>query len=134
MAKWKLVDAPYFWDLKTSFIRFRAQDYDVVAELCCVGTASKCEGTFLWSWANETIPPSSRRELDRVQEFGKKNDLSLLITPEWKGGEAEGKEMVAVAGRILDADGTWIDKSGDLTLFFVLSRFREEPPSVTTAQ
>jgi hypothetical protein len=33
--------------------------------------------------------------------------------------------MAAVASRILDADGVWIEETGDLTLFFSLSNFRK---------
>jgi len=35
--------------------------------------------------------------------------------------------MAAVAGRILDADGIWIEEAGDVTLFFALSNFRRRP-------
>jgi hypothetical protein len=33
-------------------------------------------------------------------------------------------EIAAVAGRIPDADGIWIEEAGDVTLFFALSNFR----------
>lgn len=41
--------------------------------------------------------------------------------------------MLAVAGRVLGADGVFIDSVGDLTLFFVLHRFRiqDEVPWMT---
>jgi hypothetical protein len=62
--------------------------------------------------------------LARVREFGKARALELLVTPQWPGGRPEGLEMAAVAGRILDADGIWIEETGDVTLFFALSNFR----------
>ena len=127
--KWKLSEAQYHWDLKTAEMHFRGNGFDVLAEICCIGTASHFEKTFLWSWANEGIPEVSRRGLDRVQEFGRQNNLPLLTTAEWAGGEAEGKEMVAIAGRILDGQGIWVDKSGDVTLFFVLNGLRAQPSS-----
>jgi hypothetical protein len=42
-------------------------------------------------------------------------------------GRAEALEMLAAAGRILDADGVLVASEGDLTLFFALHRFRAQP-------
>ena len=67
--------------------------------------------------------------MKKTTEFGTLHDLPLLTQAEWPGGEAESKEMVAVAGRILDPEGIWIDRSGDLACFFVRSRFRKRAPS-----
>jgi hypothetical protein len=53
------------------------------------------------------------------------HDLDMLITPALSGGRAEGLEALAIAGRVLDAEGVWVDEAGDLTLFFALFNFRE---------
>jgi hypothetical protein len=127
VARWGLAAAPYTWDFDSAEFAFATQDFDVVADLCCVGTSSEHDATFLWSWANDAIPEQARRGIERVREFGEGNDLPLLARAEWQGGEPEGKEMVAVAGRILDAEGVWIERAGDVTLFFTLSRFRTRP-------
>jgi hypothetical protein len=119
--------APYTWDLDRATMTFPDDAGNVVADLCIVGTASLCEGTFLWAWANETMPKPAFNRLDSVRMFGDRHQLDLLATPEWDGGRAEGLEMLAVAGRILDADGTFVDTAGDLTMFFLLFGFRREP-------
>jgi hypothetical protein len=120
-------DARYEWNLDTATIKFPSGAGSVIADLCIIGSASEHEGTFLWAWSNETLPRGAQRRLEDVRAFGLRHDLGLLTTPEWEGGRAEGLEMVAVAGRILDAEGTWVDTSGDLTTFFLLSRFRRAP-------
>ena len=96
----------------------------MVADVCVVGSASKAEGTFLWAWANETIPDEAKRDLEKVRDFGLEHDLGLLTEPAVAGGRAEGTEALAIAGRILGADGVWVDERGDLTVFFALSKFR----------
>jgi hypothetical protein len=63
--------------------------------------------------------------LARVREFGRVRALKLLSVPQWPGGRLEGLEMAAVAGRILDADGIWVEEAGDVTMFFALSNFRK---------
>lgn len=92
-----------------------------------VGSVSACEKTFLWAWANETIPAKAQERLGDVRAFGETHDLGLLTTTEWPATRAEGLEMLAAAGRILDADGAFVDSVRDLTMFFVLHRFRSRP-------
>ena len=36
--------------------------------------------------------------------------------PEWPGSRADGLEMLAIAGRLQDASGGFIDSAGELTL------------------
>jgi hypothetical protein len=113
----------YRWHLDRATLRFERETDAVEARVCLVGTASEHKGTFLWSWANEAIPETARTGLEAVREFGARHDLSLLTTPEFKGGRAEGLEMLALSGRVLDAEGVFIDRRGDLTMFFALMKF-----------
>jgi hypothetical protein len=120
-----LAGVPYLWDLTTATIAFDRTSSRVIADLCLVGTASKVEGTFRWAWANEAIPVEAKRNLGKVRAFGVEHDLGLLATPELAGGRAEGLEALAIAGRVLEADGVWVDERGDLTVFLALFNFRE---------
>ena len=124
IERYQLTGASYVWDLNSATIAFDAGSSRVVADLCLVGTASKAEGSFLWAWANDDIPAGAKRDLEKVRAFGDEFDLGLLTTPSHHGGRAEGLEAVAIAGRVLDADGVWVDERGDLTLFFALFNFR----------
>jgi hypothetical protein len=124
--KYQLQSRPFRWDLGTATIRFQRPSDAVVASLCLVGTASEAEGTFLWSWANESIPSAARQGIDAVREFGARHDLSLLTEPVFRGGRPEGLEVSAIAGRVLDAAGVFVSPGNDVTCFFVLNRFRIE--------
>ena len=126
IARFGLSGAPYTWNLDQATMRFQRPTGDVVAELCCIGTASHSAGTFLWSWANDALPKQAWHRLPAVVGFGQQHHLDLLTTPEWSGGRSEGLEMLAVAGRILDADGTFVDEHEDLTLFFLLFGLTEQ--------
>ena len=124
ISRFDLKRAPYRWDLGTAELLFeRAVDH-VVADLCLVGTISEAEGTFLWAWDNDAIPATAKLGLDVVRSFGVTHDLPRLITPEWPGGRADGLEMLAIAGRIQDASGGFVDQDGGLLLFFTLHHFR----------
>jgi hypothetical protein len=130
--------APYRWDLITAELLFERETDQVVADLCVVGTVSELEGTFLWAWDNDAIPATAKRGLDVVRTFGATHDLPRLITPEWPGDRADGLEMLAIAGRIQDASGGFVDQESGLLLFFTLHQFRvrhrPETASGTAAQ
>jgi hypothetical protein len=107
---------PYHWDLDAATFEIGG----ATLRLVVVGTVA--EDSFLWAWANESIPLPARSESERVRQFGVEHDLGLLIEPCAPGGLAQGKECVAVAGRILDADAAWIERTGeeDSFILFVL--------------
>jgi len=126
-SRFGLDGAAYSWDLEQTTITFARPDDVVIGDICVVGTAAESTGTFLWAWANEALPRRAWATLDAVRQFGRLHRLSLLMDAEWPGGRAEGLEMLAVAGRILDAEGAWVDTSGDLTLFFLLFDLRSAP-------
>ena len=125
IRNYRLEGCPYQWSLDDAQLVFRSESAEVVSDICVIGSVSRSEGTFRWAWANEAIPSCAQDDLARVREFGKVRALELLITPQWPGGRREGLEMAAVAGSVLDADGIWIEETGDVTLFFALSNFRK---------
>jgi hypothetical protein len=125
-ARFDLGNSAYRWDLESATIAFQRADDDVVASITLIGTTSVAERTFLWAWANDAIPPVATVGLDRVRAFGTQNDLSLLTQGEIQGGHPEALEVLALAGRILDAEGVFIDRSGDVGCFFALRDFRIE--------
>ena len=127
VSRFDLKRAPFHWDLATAELRFERATDHVVADVCVVGTVSKVTGTFLWAWANDAIPVAATRGLDVVRTFGITHDLALLTEPEWPGGRAEGLEMLAIAGRVQDASGGFIDGAGETVFFFTLHRFRTRP-------
>ena len=96
-----LRNAPYVWDLAQGLLTFRSSGRVVTANICVVGTASDSDQTFLWAWANDSLPRASVRGAHAVREFGAEHDLGLLVTPEIPGGVAQGKECAAIAARVL---------------------------------
>ena len=127
MEDYGLQGCQYVWTFDDAQLVFRPGSDEVVADICVLGSVSETEGTFLWAWANETIPEHARRGLERVREFGDRNELESLTKPVWPGGRSDGLEMAAVAGRVLDAAGVWVAPTGDATLFFALSNLRRVP-------
>ena len=99
---------------------FEGPLHEVVATVCLVGTTSEREGSFVWSWANEAIPPVHGQALEVVHEFGRAHHLALLTTPRIQGGRPEATECLCIAGRLQRAVGTFIDQQGDVALYFTI--------------
>lgn len=104
----------YRWNLETGTMVIG----DLTFWLTTVGTV--VGDSFLWAWANDAIPPSGKTGIERVREFGLEHDLALLVEECQPGGLAQAKECLAIAGRILNASATWIDKTSDGFIAFVL--------------
>lgn len=117
----------YHWDLDTATLTLEGALGPVLATVCLVGTSSDSEGSFLWSWANEAVPRQHAQALEVVHEFGRENQLALLTTARIQGGRPEAMECLCIAGRLQRAMGTFIDKRGDVTLYFTVLHLRVEP-------
>jgi len=104
----------YHWDLDAAVFVIGGITFDLVT----VGTA--VADSFLWAWANEAIPLTGKAGIERVQQFGVENDLGLLMQPRATGGLSQAKECLAIAGRVLDANGIWIDKTDAGFILFAL--------------
>ncbi len=123
-SRFALDGRPYRFDLHASRLTFDREADHVEATLALVGTTSQHEGTFLWSWANDGVPRSATSRLDEVRAFGELHDLTLLVDAEWPGARAEGLEMLAVAARVLGAEGSLVHEAGPVTHYFALFDFR----------
>ena len=131
IRRYQLTSSPYRWRLDPPILEFPRASDRVQARICCIGTVSKSEGSFLWSWANEAIPAPAKDGVESVRAFGSRHHLHLLTSASWAGGHPEGLEMLAVSGRVLDAEGIWVAPAEDVTSYFTLSGFlvspREDP-------
>ncbi|MCB9601183.1 MAG: hypothetical protein H6721_25295 [Sandaracinus sp.] len=120
--RWALSGVPYEWSLDDAQIVFRRPDDEVVARLVWLGSHSRSEGTFLWSWANR--PVAAAAGVEAVRAFGEAHELGMLCEAEWPAAEAESLEAGIVAARVLDAEGLFVAAAGELTLYFALFDFR----------
>jgi hypothetical protein len=104
----------YHWDLDAATMVIAGTPFRLVT----VGTVAG--DSFLWAWANDAIPASAKVGIDQVRQFGVENDLGLLSEPCVPGGLSQAKECLAIAGRVLDARGMWIDQIDAGFILFVL--------------
>ena len=72
-----------------------------------MGTTSVIGGTWLWGWANKSIPTVLTRALSAVKAFGEAEALPVLTEPSWPTDEYHGWEMTAIAARLVGAKGPY---------------------------
>ena len=86
-----------------------------------VGSFSDKTSTWKWSWDNEHLKQSERKNIERVKTFGEENKILKISTGLIDGDEYTGWEMTAVAAKILNAIGVYRFKQDYLTYFIVFT-------------
>jgi hypothetical protein len=85
-----------------------------------VGSWSAQANTWLWSWGNDSIPPSAAEHVHLLKQFGEQYDFERLKTPLWPAKEADGWEMACVACLLLQGEGVYRAPDDDGALFMVV--------------
>src|ERR1700730_8286285 len=79
----------------------------VLASIHVIGTTSISGETWMWSWANESLPPNVTQAAARVRAFGEAENIPELKEAELPDDEYLGWGMTAVAARVLGAKGAY---------------------------
>ncbi|MBL4689473.1 MAG: hypothetical protein JKY37_33090 [Nannocystaceae bacterium] len=128
MDEYAVSDESYAWTYEPAQMVFDREsgpeDGQVIADICVVGRVSETDGMFEWAWAVDDVPEAAKEGLAKVRSFGEENQLSLLTEGCHPGGLTQGKECACITGRILDAEGFFIEPGREYTLLFALHNFR----------
>jgi hypothetical protein len=106
----------------------------VIASIQVVGTTSTTSKTWLWGWANESLPSSVVSRVCEVRRFGETEGLSRLTEEQLPDDEYLGWEMTAIAARIIGAKGGYRFPAENGFMYVVYTNLRpssEEEPSST---
>jgi hypothetical protein len=98
----------YDYDLDLGTLTF-SQDgvARVVAQIQAVGSTSTITNTWLWGWANESLPSSVTARICEVRHFGNLEALTKLTEPKLPDEEYLGWELTAIAAQIVGAKGAY---------------------------
>ena len=114
-------DVQYEWSMDDAQITWsRGAKVFLTGRLTMIGSVSLARQTWLWSWANESLPHAVLGDIERVRQFGEENDFPVLPWP----GFGYDPELVAearmVAASVLDAEGLWAESTDDVQLHFAV--------------
>ena len=80
----------YDWDQRTGQLIFSEDGQArVVADIQFVGSISTRSGTWLWSWANRSIPESMKHGVRDVRAYGETHRYLKLASAAWAAEEAD---------------------------------------------
>lgn len=123
-AGWRLGESKR-WDLDQSRGDLIFTFSDGMIATCpaqIIGSFDTESGTWLWAWANPSIPDSLKRDSLRVREYGLQHNIRRLTAAEWLGTEADGWAMAALACKLCEAQGVYRGPAGASFVFISFSR------------
>ena len=93
----------------------------VIASFQIAGSYSTYSNTWKWSWANDTVDAAIKRDMNKIKEFGEKNQFKELSTPQWKCEEDYAWTLTAIAGQLLKAKGAYRGKIPDGFVYLIIT-------------
>jgi hypothetical protein len=96
----------------------------VIASIQVIGTTSKSGGTWLWSWANQSLPATVTEAATRVYAFGQAEKLPQLTQESTPDDEYLGWEMAAIAASLVGSKGAYRCPGDNGFVYVVYSSLR----------
>lgn len=87
-----------------------------------VGSFDGADGSWLWAWANPSIPDSLKRDSLRVRDYGQQKQIVRLTSEEWHGTEADAWPMAALACKLCEAQGVYRGPAGTAFVFMTFGK------------
>ncbi|MFB7905954.1 DUF6882 domain-containing protein [Kitasatospora sp. NPDC056076] len=114
-------DVQYHWSLDDARITWsRAGKVFLAGRLTMIGSVSLAQQSWLWSWANDSLPRAVLGDIERVRRYGEENDFPVLPWPGFDNRPELVAEARMVAASVLDADGLWAESTDDGQLHFLV--------------
>src|SRR5581483_1385786 len=108
-------DVQYQWSMDGCSISISRGGKEFVrGRITVVGTVSLTYGAWLWSWANDSLPPKVLGDIGAVREHGTQNAFPLLVWPSFRADHKPVTQARIVAADLLAAEGIWLDIADDL--------------------
>jgi len=92
-----------------------------------VGSLDTESGSWLWAWANPSIPDALKRDSLRVREYGQQRKIERLIAEEWPCTEEEAWRMAALACLLCNAQGVYRGPAGTALVFISFASVKLSP-------
>lgn len=92
----------------------------LIAKVSFIGSYSANSESWMWGWGNDSLLPHLTKEIEKVREFGEKNNIELLTDRAWSATKEAGWAMSAVAFHVIGGKGVYRGVSGNNENFFLL--------------
>jgi len=107
MNKFPLIGGSWYIDTAEGTIIFQNNGKKASAQVQIIGTRNPIDNTWLWSWANSSIPDNVNIHARILQEYGYKHKSHTLMNKKMKCTVDFCWEMLALAFVLNNADGVY---------------------------
>ena len=115
-------------DLTEGTLTFHFGDHVVTGPAEVVGSFSSETRTWLWAWANESLPPHVTRASAMARDAGRALSLAAFEQPKLRVDEAStGDDLAAVAVTFADMAGVYRAPTRTGYIWFALRDFTSHP-------
>jgi hypothetical protein len=109
------------FSMDTGVLQFTFPDKVVSVAAEIVGTLDRTDSTWLWAWANESIPEPLVRPSRLVRDYAVQNHLTDLTHPSLYSDEAGAWQLTALANRLRGGNGAYRGPAGDTFVYFIFA-------------
>jgi len=119
LGEWERWD----WDMGSQELVFsHAGQRRVIASVTFVGTHATDSGTWMWAWANDSLPEHVRAALGEVKSAGQECGFRRLVQGHWPADEDDGWAMTAYACEVLGGLGAYRTPSDRGHVYMVIRK------------
>ena len=105
-------------DLDAGCIEFLSpQGLHTTAAMQVIGTINSQDGTWLWAWANPSIPPGLCAHSNAVKMYGTRHHIERLVSSKLASSESEAWDFTAIASKLGGGQGAYRGPSGTTLVF-----------------
>lgn len=114
--QWSMEDASIVWSRGgRNFLRGR---------ITMIGSVDHVQQTWLWSWANDSLPQAVLGAIATVPRYGEEHAFPLLVWPSFRAEQGPVAQARIVAADVLAAEGLWFEPGDEMDLHFAIHDLR----------
>ena len=125
--QWSLADVvgERAWEctMSTGVLTFKGRGFlqkSLSYQMQVLGTEAHDANTWLWAWANESVPENVRAAARRLNQLGEERGIPELVTDEFNLEQADGHTLAMIASGVLDARGYYRGPYGGGAAFLLI--------------
>lgn len=113
------------WDIdmdQGDLIFSNADGFTATCPAQVIGSHDGVGGTWMWAWANPSIPEAMTADSRKVKEYGEARGIDRLTTPEFVAEEMDAWRLTALAAKLCDSQGAYRGPAGSTSVFMTFSQ------------
>ncbi|MFD0732237.1 DUF6882 domain-containing protein [Planotetraspora mira] len=118
-------DVQYHWSMDDASIVWSRGGRDFLrGRITVIGSTDHAQQTWLWSWANDSLPQIVLGDITSVRRYGEEHDFPILVWPSFRAEQKPMAQARIIAADVLAAEGLWFEPGDEMDLHFAIHDLR----------